>query len=130
MCVVVMVLLPLPRPLDVAPVTFPSSFEDPGSPNSPVLLRFTRLRLPSSRLLDFAARVRFFDDIVASVVSLDELVFYQDAATDPCWVSAMQQEMDSIHANKTYTLVDLPPGQTPIYVKWVYKLKSSISGTL
>jgi hypothetical protein len=54
--------------------------------------------------------VRFFDDIVASVVSLDELVFYRDAATDPCWVSAMQQEMDSIHAkdnekNILYTMV-------------------------
>jgi hypothetical protein len=41
----------------------------------------------------------------------------------------MEQEIASLHANHTWTLLDLPPGHKAIPVKWVYKLKSGLVGT-
>ena len=35
----------------------------------------------------------------------------------------MQEEMNSLHKNKTYELVELPKGKKALRNKWVFKLK-------
>ncbi len=40
----------------------------------------------------------------------------------------MQQDMNSIHKNNTWTLQLLPDGKRPIYSKWVYKKKYNTKG--
>jgi hypothetical protein len=35
----------------------------------------------------------------------------------------MEAEMQSIEENRTWNLVDLPPGHKPIGLKWVFKVK-------
>ena len=40
------------------------------------------------------------------------------------WVKAMQEEIKSLHENKTYELVQLPKGKRPLKNKWVYRLKT------
>ncbi|MCO5560344.1 hypothetical protein L7F22_013956 [Adiantum nelumboides] len=42
----------------------------------------------------------------------------------------MQQEIDSIHKNHTWDLVDLPTGKKPIGTKWVFKVKIKQDGTI
>lgn len=42
------------------------------------------------------------------------------------WVSAMAEELESLHKNKTWDLVQLPKGKTTIGCKWVYKKKEGI----
>ena len=44
------------------------------------------------------------------------------------WLSAMQDEMDSLHENHTYELVELPKGKRALRNKWVYKLKPGDAG--
>ena len=39
------------------------------------------------------------------------------------WMKAMQEEMNSLHKNKTYELVKLPKGKNALRNKWVFKLK-------
>ena len=39
------------------------------------------------------------------------------------WVSAMREELKSLHENKTYELVNLPKGRKVLKNKWVYRLK-------
>ena len=39
------------------------------------------------------------------------------------WLSTMQDEMDSLHENHIYELVELPKGKRALRNKWVYKLK-------
>ena len=46
------------------------------------------------------------------------------------WQAAMDDEMSSLHANKTWTLESLPPGKTAIPVKWVYKIKHNKDGSI
>jgi hypothetical protein len=39
------------------------------------------------------------------------------------WKETINDEMDSILSNKTWILVDLPPGSKPIGYKWVFRRK-------
>ena len=42
----------------------------------------------------------------------------------------MQDELDSIHANKTWKLCDLPAGKHAVGTKWVYKVKRKADGSV
>ena len=44
------------------------------------------------------------------------------------WPSAMQDEMDSLHENRTYELAELPKGKKGLENNWVYKLRLGGSG--
>ena len=46
------------------------------------------------------------------------------------WERAMSDELDSIKANNTYTLVPLPAGRKAIGCKWVYKVKRHADGSV
>jgi hypothetical protein len=46
------------------------------------------------------------------------------------WRAAMDEEMASLHANKTWELKELPDGVKTIPVKWVYKLKRDTTGNI
>ncbi|GKV28913.1 hypothetical protein SLEP1_g37899 [Rubroshorea leprosula] len=43
-----------------------------------------------------------------------------------CWMKAMQEEMNSLHKNNTYELVELPKGRKTLENKWVFKLKKDV----
>ena len=42
----------------------------------------------------------------------------------------MEAEMGSIEENKTWCLVDLPPGHKPIGLKWVFRVKRDERGAV
>ncbi|KAI3782063.1 hypothetical protein L2E82_12095 [Cichorium intybus] len=65
----------------------------------------------------------------------DELMFageepttFIEAENHQDWKDAMKRELDSIERNHTWVLTDLPKGQKPIGLKWVFKLKKDASG--
>ena len=56
----------------------------------------------------------------------DEPASFSDALQSPIaqkWIDAMKAEFQSISANKTWTLCDLPPGRKCIGTKWVFRIK-------
>src|ERR1044072_1281667 len=59
--------------------------------------------------------------------TFEEAIKSQDSAF---WKEAIQEEMDSIMGNKTWKLVDLPPGSKPIGCKWIFKKKMIVDGTI
>ncbi|OIW17479.1 hypothetical protein TanjilG_22591 [Lupinus angustifolius] len=42
----------------------------------------------------------------------------------------MQNELNALELNHTWSLVDLPPNKTPIGAKWVYKIKHKSDGSI
>ncbi|GKC83867.1 ribonuclease H-like domain-containing protein [Tanacetum coccineum] len=48
---------------------------------------------------------------------------YEEAAFDKNWVQAMNDEMEALHENNSWDLVDLPKNRKAIGSKWVYKIK-------
>lgn len=46
------------------------------------------------------------------------------------WLNAMEEELDSIEKNKTWTLVDLPNGCNAVGSKWVFKKKCDETGKI
>lgn len=74
-------------------------------------------------------------DKVASVSTTGQIEpkTYKQAIKSPDsekWVSAMEDELNSIEDNKIWSVVDLPPGRTAIGSKWVYKIKTDSEGNV
>ena len=85
----------------------------------------------------------FYGDIVShrfgqweenvNAVICDDPTSYQEAMASPNsdrWKTAADVEMNSILKNKTWELVDLPPGKTAIGSKWVFKTKMNADGSI
>jgi hypothetical protein len=66
----------------------------------------------------------------ALLAETKEPTCYVDATGNPEWEVAMENEIQSIEKNKTWTLTDLPLGQKPIGLKWVFKLKKNAEGVV
>ncbi|UYV71420.1 hypothetical protein LAZ67_8003120 [Cordylochernes scorpioides] len=63
----------------------------------------------------------------------DEPSYYIDAITSSDserWKLAMDEEIDALNKNKTWTLERLADGRKPIGCKWVYKIKTESDGTI
>ena len=46
------------------------------------------------------------------------------------WVNAMEKEMESLHVNEVWDLVQLPIDRKAVGSKWVFKTKRSANGTV
>jgi hypothetical protein len=51
-----------------------------------------------------------------------------DSTEGRLWNDAMVKEMESLHKNETWDLVELPSGRNPIGSKWVFKKKTNAVG--
>jgi hypothetical protein len=52
------------------------------------------------------------------------------ALKDPHWRAAMASEFDALQRNRTWRLVDRPPGANVVSGKWVFKHKLNPDGSL
>jgi hypothetical protein len=64
------------------------------------------------------------------LASADEPANFEQAQAHECWRKAMLDKMTSIEANGTWELVDPPPHQRPIGLKWVFKTKRDATGII
>ncbi|XP_052482490.1 uncharacterized protein LOC128036024 [Gossypium raimondii] len=59
-----------------------------------------------------------------------ELADFSTTMKDIKWVVAMKEELSMIEKNKTWELVDRPDDRQVIGVKWVYKTKLNVDGSI
>lgn len=70
---------------------------------------------------------RYPSDEFVTLTDGGEPESYEEALTDDHkgeWLEAMQEEMQSLHENQTYELVELLKGKRALKNKWVYRLKT------
>jgi len=65
-----------------------------------------------------------------SISSRDEPQNYEVAIQKPLWVHAMKDELVTVVANQTWSIIDLPPGKSTIRCRWIYKIKYLSNGTI
>ena len=100
----------------------PSPIKAPDPPR-----RSDGIRRFPQHLYDFAAHLQL-QDLPDIPEDSTKLLTFQHAILHPLWKSAMQAEMSSIHQNRTWSLVPLPPNKKAISSKWVYKVKPGTTG--
>jgi hypothetical protein len=93
-----------------------SSTLSPSSPSS-----------PSSSPI----RLRNLDDIYARCnFCVVEPENFEEAMKEESWRKAMEDEIEVIEKNKTWKLVDKPQDKEIIGVKWIYKVKYNVDGSV
>ncbi|KAG8499189.1 hypothetical protein CXB51_005621 [Gossypium anomalum] len=81
-------------------------------------------RVPS-RGGDYALNVAEDIDANQEPSNYSEAISCEDSEK---WMFAMQEEMESLHKNKTWDLVKLPKGKKTVRCKWVFKKKEGTPG--
>uniref|UniRef100_A0A2N9GFS8 Integrase catalytic domain-containing protein n=1 Tax=Fagus sylvatica TaxID=28930 RepID=A0A2N9GFS8_FAGSY len=89
----------------------------PPEMEEPQVRRSTRERHPSTRY-STSEYVLITDE--GEPESFQEVQSHKDKQS---WMEAMHEEMNSLHKNNTYELVELPKGKKALRNKWVFKLK-------
>ncbi|KAI9170367.1 hypothetical protein LWI28_026902 [Acer negundo] len=54
---------------------------------------------------------------------------YFEVVAHPKWQEAMSSKLQALQANRTWSLVPLPAGKSPIGYKWVFKIKHHSDGS-
>ena len=88
---------------------------------------------PANLWMGDAYRITGRDNHTANLATLSEPSTMEEALSGEdadLWRRAMDEEMASLLANRTWTLEAPPAGITPIPVKWVYKIKRDASGNI
>ena len=62
------------------------------------------------------------------VTSVREPKMFSEAAKDPRWVAAMNEEMEALCKNETWDLVPHTPHTKAIDCRWIYKVKHNADG--
>jgi hypothetical protein len=83
--------------------------EAPAHTFPPALRLSTRVKSLPSHLQDFHC--------FHALATLHEPHSYREASTNPLWQDAMKEEVDALHKNHTWDLVDLPQGKSVVGCK-------------
>lgn len=105
-------------------VPLPDQDEDPFDP--PPVRRSIRWQNPKFHDMDFPSRTAFIAQ-VADPVSVKDALTGVEADK---WRAAMDAEMQSLHANKTWILVNRPSHKRPITCKWILRRKYNADGSI
>ncbi|KAJ0920331.1 putative RNA-directed DNA polymerase [Helianthus annuus] len=65
---------------------------------------------------------------IASLNKVVEPSCYEEAASDPRWVEAMNKEMEALFRNNTWVLTELPQNRKAIGCKWDFRVKYKSNG--
>jgi hypothetical protein len=80
--------------------------------------------------MDTTEEVQNFEYSGFCLVAAEEPRSVKEAMAEQCWRQAMQVEMQSIEANRTWDVSVLPPKQKAIGLKWVFKVKKDPEGKI
>ena len=93
-------------------------------------LETTGPSVPAVRRSERERRQTDFYGFQCNLSDVKEPKSVSDALTNQEWIAAMRTEIDSLHDNSVWKLVQLPEGQKPVGSKWVFKVKTNADGSI
>lgn len=83
----------------------------------------------SGRKTRLPAKLRNYT-LMSKILNIVETTNYEEVGKSDAWRTAMYEEIESINRNRTWDLVELLEGKTPIGCKWLYKPKINADGSI
>ncbi|GAA0186910.1 hypothetical protein LIER_34198 [Lithospermum erythrorhizon] len=81
-------------------------------------------------IYDETEEVDTTDSVYFAFFAGEDPITYEDASSDEKWVHAMNEEIKSIEKNYTWELTSLPSHKSAVGVKWVFKTKTNLDGSI
>ncbi|CAA7046908.1 unnamed protein product [Microthlaspi erraticum] len=85
---------------------------------------------PLSNVLSYSALAPLYQTYVLSYSLETESTTFKQAMTSPHFRHAMNEELEAMEVNRTWTIESLPPGKNVVGCKWVYTIKYKADGTI
>ncbi|CAA7023550.1 unnamed protein product [Microthlaspi erraticum] len=85
---------------------------------------------PLSNVLTYSALAPLYQSYVFSYSLETEPTTFKQAMTSPHFRHAMNEELEAMEINRTWTIESLPPGKNVVGCKWVYTIKYKADGTI
>ncbi|KAH9723668.1 hypothetical protein KPL70_007189 [Citrus sinensis] len=97
--------------------------QEPVESEAPEVHRSTRKRRPPTWHSEYVTEINVAYCLLTE--DGDPSTFHEalESSNVALWMTAMQEEIEALHKNKTWELVPLPRGRKAIGNKWVYKIK-------
>ena len=93
------------------------------------LRRSTREKNPVSRF-GYNDYMAYHYAFMMKVATVREPETFSEAAKDPRWIEAMNEEMQALRKNETWDLVPTSPHKKAIGCRWIYKVKYNADGSV
>lgn len=81
-------------------------------------------------IYDTTEEVDTMDHVYFAFFAGEDPITYEEASKEEKWVNAMKDEIKSIEKNGTWELTTLPSHKSAIGVKWVFKTKTNLDGSI
>ncbi|CAA7042927.1 unnamed protein product [Microthlaspi erraticum] len=85
---------------------------------------------PLSNVLNYSALTPLYQSYVLSYSLETEPTTFKQAMTSLHFRHAMNEELEAMEVNRTWTIESLPPGKNVVGCKWVYTIKYKADGTI
>ena len=118
-----------PPVVDSSVVEHSSTVVQPSQQHSIAANRTRRAPKPVKRLIE-ECNVAYTLSVAEEIEGVAEPSNYSEAIISAdCnnWLTAMQDEMESLEKNGTWDLVKLPKDKKPVRCKWIFKRKEAMS---
>ena len=89
----------------------------------------TREKNPVSQF-GYNAHIAYHYAFMMKVATIRELEIFSEAAKDPRWIEAMNEDMQVLCKNETWDLVPTSPRKKVIGCWWIYKMKYNADGSV
>ncbi|KAL9225890.1 hypothetical protein vseg_001766 [Gypsophila vaccaria] len=106
-----------------------NTIDDPSA-TSPTSTRSSGTPYPIANYVNCTAFSVGHRAFLAAISVETEPTSFKEAVKNPKWRKAMEEEIEALEVNNTWTIEDLPPGKSAIGCMWVYRIKHKSDGTI
>ncbi|XP_042401234.1 uncharacterized mitochondrial protein AtMg00820-like [Zingiber officinale] len=88
------------------------------------------VRHPISKYLSYKNFAFTHTAFLSKISAIQDPQTFQEANSSDVWRNAMQEELNALAENSTWSIVPLPKGKKAVGCRWIYKTKFNADGSV